>query len=92
MACAYLHTLGVLVTSATVRAEFVFLGCAFLITLLMAGERLSSSHQASTRGVIEMGSLELGSSGFAKSASLLDRYRISVFYLDMKKQNFIYMT
>ncbi|KAM0940765.1 putative protoporphyrin ferrochelatase [Dioscorea sansibarensis] len=36
-------------------------------------ERLSSSHQASTRGVIEMGSLEVGSTGFAKSAPLLDR-------------------
>ena len=51
----------------------------------MAGERLSSSHQASTRGVIEMGSLEVGSTGFAKSAPLLDRYCLSLFYLDMKE-------
>lgn len=33
-------------------------------------ERLSSSHQASTRGVIEMGNLELGSTTLAQSRSL----------------------
>lgn len=37
-------------------------------------ERLSSSHQASTRGVIEMGILELGSSNFTHSASLSARF------------------
>jgi hypothetical protein len=50
--------------------DFVLL---YFLFIFLSGERLSSSHQASTRGAIEMGS-ELAASNFVKPMQVPMRY------------------